>query len=875
MVPGQLVGSEIHGFHTLQDLDFGNIVNQAGRRWLRPHEIHAILCNYKHFSVNSNPVNLPKSGTIVLYDRKMLRNFRKDGHNWKKKKGGKINESHERLKVGNEERIHVYYVHGQDNPTFARRCYWLLDKNLEHIVLVHYREVQEESGAIHVYYAGDKDFLGPGDNLTVQNHELRLHEINTLEWEELILTNDSNNSTAPKEDEVSSFDQSNQIEGMIQDSAEAFSFSNLMKPISRSDNIHSSFPDSINVQAVRGQVNTNIPRNDSITIGTSDSLYIRVNDGLQREDSFGSLVNIMTELPCSMDDATLASGHESFVPFVVDDHQSSTPEHIFRITNVSLASVSSTEKMEILVTGFFHEEYLHLAKCSLFCVCGDVCVRAETVQVGVYRCLVLPHSPGLVNLFMSFDGLKAISQVWKFEYHTLLSSDPVVSSEEKYRWEELRAQHRLADLLFSTSKNLNILSNKVSPKALEEAKRFDLETTNISNSWACFIKSIEDNKTPFLQAKDILLELTLKNRLKEWLLERVVSGSKTNEYDVQGQAVIHLCAILGYTWAVYLFSRSGISLDFRDKCGWTALHWAAYCGREKMVAVLLSAGAKPNFITDPTSEHPGGCTAADLASSKGYDGLAAYLSEKALVEQFKDMNVARIVSSSLETSSYDTANSENLSEDQLCLKDTLAACRTVAEAAARIQAAFREHIQKLRAKEVRFSIPEAEPRSIVAAMKIQHAFQNYESRKRIKAAARIQHRFRTWKIRKQFLNLRHRAIKIQAAFRRFQVRKQYLKILWSTGILEKAILRWRLKRRGFRGLRGNPVEADPDQRQEGDTVEDFYRASQKQAEEHIQRSVEQVQAMILSKTAQQEYRRMKMTHDQARLEYEGLREPDN
>lgn len=32
------------------------------------------------------------------------------------------------LQVGSEERIHVYYAHGQDNPTFVRRCYWLLDK---------------------------------------------------------------------------------------------------------------------------------------------------------------------------------------------------------------------------------------------------------------------------------------------------------------------------------------------------------------------------------------------------------------------------------------------------------------------------------------------------------------------------------------------------------------------------------------------------------------------------------------------------------------------------------------------------------------------------------------------------------------------------
>jgi hypothetical protein len=39
-------------------------------------------------------------GAILLFDRKRLRNFRKDGHNWKKKKDGKtVNESHESLKV--------------------------------------------------------------------------------------------------------------------------------------------------------------------------------------------------------------------------------------------------------------------------------------------------------------------------------------------------------------------------------------------------------------------------------------------------------------------------------------------------------------------------------------------------------------------------------------------------------------------------------------------------------------------------------------------------------------------------------------------------------------------------------------------------------
>ncbi|KAK4586540.1 hypothetical protein RGQ29_023618 [Quercus rubra] len=909
---GQLVGSEIHGFRTLQDLDLRNIKEEAGSRWLRPNEIHAILCNYKNFSINVKPVNLPKSGTIVLFDRKMLRNFRKDGHNWKKKKDGKtVKEAHEHLKVGDEERIHVYYAHGQDNPTFVRRCYWLLDKSLEHIVLVHYRETQElqgspgtpvnsnsssgssapwllteelDSGGNHAHYGESAG--------TVQNHELRLHEINTLEWDDLLLTNDLNNSIiVPKGAKVSSIDQTNQAlndslhYGVNNSSAEVSSFGNLTEAIARSDNIYSSFPDSIYDQAMKGQLNANVPRRDSITTGTNDSLDILVNDGLQSQDSFGRWINqIMADSPCSVDDSVLessiSSGHESFVSSVTDHSQSSVPEQIFSITDISPAWAFSTERTKIIVIGFFHKEYLHLAKSSLLCVCGDVCVPAETVQVGVYRCFVLPHSSGSVNLFMSFDGHKPISQVLNFEYHIPSSVDPKNSLEEKFKWEDFQYQLRLAYLLFSTSKNLNILSNKVSPNSLKEAKNFAHKTSNISLSWEKFIKSVEENKVPFPRAKDALFELTLKNRLKEWLLERVVERpktterSKTTEYDAQGLGVIHLCAILGYTWAVPLFSCSGLSLDFRDKYGWTALHWAAFCGREKMVAALLSAGAKPNLVTDPTPKNPGGSTAADLASLKGYEGLAAYLSEKALVEQFKDMSIAGNISGSLDTSATDTVITENLSEDQIYLKDTLAAYRTTAEAAARIQAAFRDHSLKVRTKEVEFSAPEDEARSIIAAMKIQHAFRSFESKKKMAAAARIQYRFRTWKIRKDFLTMRRHAIKIQAAFRGFQVRRQYRKILWSVGVLEKAVLRWRLKRRGFRGFQVDPMEPVPDQRPESDTEEDFYRTSRKQAEERVERSVVRVQAMFRSKKAQEEYRRMKMTHNQARLEYEGFLDSD-
>ena len=89
--------------------------------------------------------------------------------------------------------------------------------------------------------------------------------------------------------------------------------------------------------------------------------------------------------------------------------------------------------------------------------------------------------------------------------------------------------------------------------------------------------------------------------------------------------------------------------------------------------------------------------------------------------------------------------------------------------------------------------------------------------------------------------------------------------MWSVGVLEKAVLRWRRKRKGFRGLQIEIKEPAADHRQESDTEEDFYRASRKQAEERIEKAVVRVQAMFRSRRTQQEYRRMKLTHNQAQV----------
>lgn len=235
--------------------------------------------------------------------------------------------------------------------------------------------------------------------------------------------------------------------------------------------------------------------------------------------------------------------------------------------------------MQIFVIGHFHGAQSHLESSSLHCVCGDACFPAEVLQPGVYRCIVSPQTPGVVNIYLSFDGTKPISQVMSFEFRAPLVHVWTEPPESKSNWDEFRNEMRLAHLLFSTSKSLNILSSKINQDLLKDAKTFAGKCSHIIDDWACLIKSIEDKKLSVPHAKDCLFELSLKTRLQEWLLERIVEGCKISEHDEQGQGVIHLCAILGYTWAVYPFSWSGLSLDYRDKYGWTALHWAAYYGR--------------------------------------------------------------------------------------------------------------------------------------------------------------------------------------------------------------------------------------------------------------------------------------------------------
>nr|BAK00552.1 predicted protein [Hordeum vulgare subsp. vulgare] len=124
--------------------DINVLLREARSRWLKPSEVYYILLNHEQLQITHEPPNRPPSGSLFLYNSRVNRFFRKDGHAWRRKRDGRtVREAHERLKVGNVHTLSCYYAHGEQNLCFQRRCFRMLEPAYDHIVLVQYREVAE------------------------------------------------------------------------------------------------------------------------------------------------------------------------------------------------------------------------------------------------------------------------------------------------------------------------------------------------------------------------------------------------------------------------------------------------------------------------------------------------------------------------------------------------------------------------------------------------------------------------------------------------------------------------------------------------------------------------------------------------------------
>ncbi|XP_042481832.1 calmodulin-binding transcription activator 1-like isoform X2 [Macadamia integrifolia] len=544
-------------------------------------------------------------------------------------------------------------------------------------------------------------------------------------------------------------------------------------------------------------------------------------------------------------------------------------EQLFSIIDFSPSWAFTGSETKVLITGTFLKGLQDATKCKWSCMFGEVEVPAEVLADGVLRCYAPAYITGRVPFYVTSSNRLACSEVREFEYRVKNTQDVDIPDVYSGFNNEMVLHVRLGKLLsLGSSSRRNSSSSGVAENPHMSNKISSLMKED-DDEWFHMVNlTTEEDFSPG-QVKEQLLMKLLKEKLHAWLLLKAIEDGKgPSVLDNEGQGVLHLAAALGYDWAIAPTVAAGVNINFRDVNGWTALHWAAFFGRERTVVALLSLEAAPGALTDPTPKYPAGRTPADLASGNGHKGIAGYLAESSLTSHLssltlKDPSDGNVPGNSeinaVQTISERTATPVTAGDvpEGLSMKDSLTAVRNAAQAAARIHQVFR--IQSFHRKQLieygddEIGMSNERALSLITVKTHKPGLPDEPVHA---AAIRIQNKFRGWKGRKEFLIIRQRIVKLQAHVRGHQVRKHFRKIIWSVGIVEKVILRWRRKGSGLRGFRSEALTEAPKSGPSKEDDYDFLKEGRKQTEERLQKALDRVKSMVQYPEARDQYRRL-------------------
>ena len=207
---------------------------------------------------------------------------------------------------------------------------------------------------------------------------------------------------------------------------------------------------------------------------------------------------------------------------------------------------------------------------------GDVEVPAQIIQEGVLCCEAPPHLPGKVTLCITSGNRESCSEVREFEYQVKTvslaeSNSPLTESTKSA--DELLLLVRFAQMLLSDSSSLQ----KTDITEPETPRKLIAD----DDSWDSVIEALLVGSGTSSGTIDWLLEELLKDKLQTWISSRSQEESDETGCSLskKEQGIIHMIAGLGFEWALNLVLSSGVSINFRDINGLTALHWAARFGR--------------------------------------------------------------------------------------------------------------------------------------------------------------------------------------------------------------------------------------------------------------------------------------------------------
>lgn len=238
-----------------------------------------------------------------------------------------------------------------------------------------------------------------------------------------------------------------------------------------------------------------------------------------------------------------------------------------------------------MVTGMFLKSHQEVAKCKWSCMFAEVEVPAEVLADGVLCCRIPPHAVGRVPFYITCSNRLACSEVREFDYIVGSVKDADISDIYGSSTSESFLHLRLERILSMRSSPQNHLSEGLCEKQKLISKIIQLKEEE--ESYQMVEANPEKNLSQHVEKYQILQKI-MKEKLYSWLLRKVCEDGKGPcILDDEGQGVLHLAASLGYDWAIKPTVTAGVSINFRDLSGWTALHWAAYCGRQGVLSLIF------------------------------------------------------------------------------------------------------------------------------------------------------------------------------------------------------------------------------------------------------------------------------------------------
>jgi len=742
-------------------------------RWLKTVQIVEILtqvCQKQISLSNISEINQPESGNLYLIDKTVMKRWRKDKHDWKKRPDGRtVRENQEKLRLNGKEVLVAAYTHGTgENGTpesLHRRAHWLISD--PKYVLIHYL---------------DESKFQP-------------------------LSVSSKNTSSTSESTLQDIQSLTTHSGVGSDVSSLFSYTEAFSPQEESNHVQEN-----NDLPSCGEVKPNLSLSfEEMNMSDADNTgRDQQNDLFLNRLSHSSMNELSTEpledveaLASEPTGEIILSRRIFELERRLRDLESQNREHgginqshrgqLFQVqTGIKIVDFSPEwdqieggAKVLVCTKENIQEIFANFKEELLICQFGEKKVQAQVVQPGVIRCYAPPNEPGYVDLAILYNGRK-ISKAShlnynnsKFEYRRQCGvkrrGQFVTDRQDLFSQSDREFKIRLIDRLSFMDQKLNNIDGETDGDRHRDNDQGtgDKSLQHLRDQLRTLTDGQLDEKTSEIITRIVakLFGVAAKNSMIDIAVE----------HDEFGYSLVHYIAATGLYKVMPVFDEYGIDLDTKSAHGYSPLMIAVARGQEITVLTLLNYGASMNTKTTSPRNRRQATKVSNLTTlgREGKNVAETILREASLNELMKGVRL-------------DDPECDGFDEN----KDILWTCEGMqdGEDGSELRESDEDEDDddlSLRLKdEAKIKLLEEKFESRINKQTIPLLLGATDDESADKNVEKIQKNVRGWLIRRQYYDIKHAATFLQKQIRSKLARERYVAKKNAVTLLQRHIRQW-------------------------------------------------------------------------------------